>query len=141
MKLQEKALKLDTIMRKLAENRDPAQLAENSKWLELLSLRQSLQKLLPTDHPTFEMEMSTPSKRGATMDFNGIQVSYPQYLHLMSLREKTMKLDAAMKKISEQSSAENLAKNPKWNTLVELRQSLSKLLPVEHQNLINKKSN
>ncbi len=36
-------------MRKVAEGRDPAQLAENAKWLELLALRQSLQKLLPSE--------------------------------------------------------------------------------------------
>ena len=79
MKLQEKALKLDTIMRKLAEGRNPAQLSENAKWNELLALRQSLQKLLPADHPEFELT-SNQSKRGATMDFNGIQVQlwYPQ---------------------------------------------------------------
>lgn len=47
MKLQDKAVKLDNIMRKLAEGKDPAQLTENSKWKELVSLRQSLQKLLP----------------------------------------------------------------------------------------------
>jgi hypothetical protein len=58
----------------------------------------------------------------------------------MSLQEKALKLDAAMKKISQQSTAENLAKNPKWNTLVDLRQSLSKLLPAEHTNIFNKKS-
>lgn len=141
MKLQEKTLKLDQIMRKLANGRDPAMLAENPKWLELVALRQSLQKLLPADHPEFGTEVSQASKRGgATMDFNGFQVSYPQYLHLMSLREKTLKLDAAMRKISETTSQENLSKNPKWNTLVELRQSLTKLLPNEHQSVFNKKS-
>lgn len=72
--------------------------------------------------------------------FGKLQVSYPQYMHLMSLQEKAMKLDTAMKKISQQSTAENLAKNPKWNTLVELRQSLSKLLPADHANIFNKKS-
>jgi hypothetical protein len=73
MKLQEKAMKLDTIMRKLAEGRNPAQLTENAKWNELLALRQSLQKLLPADHPEFDLT-SNQAKRGATMDFNGIQV-------------------------------------------------------------------
>ena len=67
-------------------------------------------------------------------------MSYPQYLRLMKLQEKAMKLDAAMKKISQQSTPENLAKNPKWNTLVELRQSLSKLLPADQANVFSKKS-
>jgi hypothetical protein len=52
-------------------SQDPNKLSENAKWNELLALRQSLQKLLPADHPEFEL---TASKRGATMDFNGIQV-------------------------------------------------------------------
>ena len=73
MKLQEKAMKLDTIMRKLSDGRDPAELADNAKWNELMALRQSLQKLMPADHPEFDM-ISNPAKRGATMDFNGIQV-------------------------------------------------------------------
>jgi hypothetical protein len=54
---------------------DPNKLSENAKWNELLALRQSLQKLLPADHPEFEL---TASKRGATMDFNGIQVKNKQ---------------------------------------------------------------
>jgi hypothetical protein len=58
----------------------------------------------------------------------------------MSLQEKALKLDAAMKKISQQSAPEALAKNPKWNTLVELRQSLSKLLPSELADHFSKKS-
>ena len=74
MKLQEKALKLDTIMRKLPEGQDPSKLAGNPKWHGLLALRLSLQKLLPTDHAEFGLA-SNPTKRGATMDFNGIQVT------------------------------------------------------------------
>ena len=82
MKLQEKALKLDTIMRKLAEGQDPNKLAENAKWNELLALRQSLQKLLPADHPEFDLTVSNPAKRGATMDFNGIQVTSSFHLNV-----------------------------------------------------------
>jgi hypothetical protein len=50
------------------------QLAENSKWNELLALRQSLQKLMPNDHPEFDLT-TNPAKRGSTVDFNGIQVA------------------------------------------------------------------
>ena len=46
-----------------------------------------------------------------------------------------MKLDAAMKKISEKSNPEALKNNAKWQALVEMRKSLLKLLPNAKQNL------
>ena len=33
------------------------------------------------------------SKRGLTMEFNGVRVSYPQYLRLVRIQEKVTKLD------------------------------------------------
>ena len=44
-----------------------------------------------------------------------------------------MKLDAAMKKISEKSNQETLQNNPKWKALVEMRKSLMQLIPNEGQ--------
>ena len=56
-------------MRKLADQVPMEKLQESPKWLNLVEMRQKLQKLLPDDHPKFEM------KRGAsTMEFNGVQV-------------------------------------------------------------------
>ena len=69
MELQEKVLKLDAVMRKLSDGVDPDKLAASTKWNQLVSMRQSMQKLLPEDHPYF-------NKRAATMDFNGVQVSH-----------------------------------------------------------------
>jgi hypothetical protein len=40
-----------------------------------MALRQSLQKLMPADHPEFELN-TNPAKRGSTVDFNGIQVNF-----------------------------------------------------------------
>ena len=65
MELQEKVMKLDAVMRKLSADVSPDQLASNQKWNQLVSMRQSLQKLLPDEHPNFK-------KR--SMDFNGVQV-------------------------------------------------------------------
>ena len=81
MQLQEKVLKLDAVMRKLSEDVDASKLASSSKWNQLVSMRQSLQKLLPETHPNFQ-------KRGTSLEFNGVQVSYPQYQHLMTLQKK-----------------------------------------------------
>ena len=38
----------------------------------------------------------TASKRGLTMEFNGVRVSYPQYLRLVRLQEKVAKLDSVI---------------------------------------------
>ena len=58
------------------------------------------------------------------------QVSMPQYARLMALQDKVVKLDGMMKKIQETAKdPESLAMNPKWQMLVELRQSLDKMLP------------
>ncbi len=39
-----------------------------------------------------------PKKRSPfTVDFNGMQVSYPQYLRLVRLQEKVIKLDNMIK--------------------------------------------
>ena len=69
MELQEKVIKLDTVMRKLSDGVDPQVLASSAKWNQLVSMRQSLQKLLPDEHPHFDHK-----RAGATMDFNGMQV-------------------------------------------------------------------
>ena len=58
------------------------------------------------------------------------QVSMPQYARLMALQDKVVKLDGMMRKIQETAKdPESLAMNPKWQMLVELRQSLDKMLP------------
>ncbi len=66
--LQDKVIKLDTVMRRLSEEVDPRTLGTSEKWNKLLSMRQSLQRLLPDEHPHFD-------KRSASMEFNGVQVS------------------------------------------------------------------
>jgi len=129
MELQEKVMKLDAVMRKLEEDVSPEKLESSGKWNKLVSMRQSLQKLLPQAHPEF-------SKRST--DFNGVQVSYPQYLHLMNLQKKVLALDATMKKISAASPDKtSLQSNPTWQKLVDLRGSLSRLLPNADGTLTN----
>merc|ERR1711909_72750 len=106
MELQKKVLKLDSVMQRISEKvNDPELLAENPKWKELVGLSQAMKELMPSKRVV---------KRSPTMDFNGVQVSLPQYQHLMTLQKKVMKLDAAMKKISEKSNPEALKNNAKW---------------------------
>ena len=68
--LQDKVIKLDKVMRKLADQVPMEKLQESPKWLNLVEMRQKLQKLLPNDHPQFEVK-----RGGSTMEFNGVQVN------------------------------------------------------------------
>jgi hypothetical protein len=48
--------------------------------------------------------VATPLRRKrspTSVDFNGMLVSYPQYIRLMKLQEKALKLDTIMRKLSE----------------------------------------
>lgn len=87
MKMQKSALKLDAVMRKMVQDIHPDKLSNEPKWQKMLSLRQSLQTLLPEGHPGIETFAAKSKRVGVTMDFNGIQVtgasimfSFPQVL-------------------------------------------------------------
>ena len=83
----------------------------------------------------FQVEPVRPEKRSykrSMVDFNGVRVSLPQYLRLMELQEKVMKLDMVMRKLSQEVGIEKLENSPKWAQLVDMRQSLQRLLPEEH---------
>lgn len=123
--LQEKVLKLDKVMRKLSDGVPTEKLNQSRKWLKLVGMRNSLQRLLPEDHPEF----SYKEKRGPTHEFNGVQVSYPQYVHLMNLQKKVMALDSALKRIASKSNPEQLIHSASWNKLMGLRESLTRLMP------------
>lgn len=107
----------------------------------LVALHGSLKKLLPEDYvvkklgrsPDVQVEplRSKKSWKRSMMEFNGVKVSYPQYLHLMSLQRKVLKLDATLKKIEMTTDPETLEGNPTWEKLINLRTSLAKLLPEE----------
>ena len=55
-----------------------------------------------------------------------LQVTLPQYQHLMAMEKKLMGLDAMMKKISDKSDPDALQNNPKWNALIKMRDMLTK---------------
>ena len=71
------------------------------------------------------------SKRSmGTIEFNGVEMSYPQYWKFMELQKKVMKLDAVMQKIAAKvNDAQVLEENPKWQELVGLRQAMKELMP------------
>jgi hypothetical protein len=58
-----------------------------------------------------------------------MRVSYPQYLRLMALQEKVVKLDQLIHALQSRYSAEQLAQLPQYARLVSLHSSLAPLLP------------
>ena len=114
----------------------------------LVSLHGSLKKLLPADYVVegrsnddvqVEPVLKKRSVFKRTMEFNGVQVSLPQYLRLMELQEKVLKLDQVMRRLSDGVDPDKLAASAKWGQLVSMRQSLQKLLPEDHPDF-NKRS-
>ncbi len=59
----------------------------------------------------------------------GMRVTYPQYLRLMALQEKVVKLDMLIKALQAKYSAEELEQLPQYARLQSLHQSLAPLLP------------
>ena len=49
-----------------------------------------------------------------TVTFMGMQVSYPQYLRLVQLQEKVVKLDKLLRKLRAVKPIEELEKMPQW---------------------------
>ena len=97
-------------------------------YFRLVSLHGSLKKLLPVDYLSEKLEKDSasddvqveairPYKR-SSMEFNGVQVSLPQYYRLMELQEKVLQLDGVMRKLTEDVSPDKLASSQKWNQLV-----------------------
>ena len=153
--LQAKVVKLDKLMRKMLKTRTLEELQTIPKWNTLVALHDALKKMLPQDyvskHQTFadakrhaeekreddgnafenDNEEGRLSKRSmGTVEFNGVEMSYPQYWKFMELQKKVMKLDAVMQKISAKvNDAQILEQNPKWQELVAMRQAMQELMP------------
>jgi hypothetical protein len=128
MGMQKSALRLDTLMRQMVEKIGKDRLVSDPKWAQLVTLRRSLEKLMPDGHDTVDFEQKR--KRGMTMDFNGMQVSYPTYLRLQRLKAVAEKLDVDMIRLQSKHSLEDLEQYPEWQRLVEVRKAMSKLLPI-----------
>ena len=100
--LQEKVVKLKTMINKLNAKYPPELLKELPQYQRLMKLYNSLAPLLPEANMTDlepqrfdelldpqEEENEEMGKRSSmSVDFMGMQVSYPQYLRLVALQAK-----------------------------------------------------
>jgi len=67
-----------------------------------------------------------------SVDFMGQRVSYPQYLRLVAIQREVIRMDRTIRAMLNIYDPIQLAKNPYWMELVELYDSLKKMLPPEY---------
>ena len=78
--------------------------------------------------------MSSSKRSPFSVDFMGMRVSYPQYLRLMALQEKVIKLDKLIQALHSRFSLEQLDELPQYQRLISLHKSLAPLLPSQQAN-------
>ena len=117
--LQEKVVKLDKLIKALQARYTPEELEQLPQYARLQTLHQSLLPLLPNNGQLPEEGQTedafTAEKRSPfSVDFMGMQVSYPQYLRLVALQEKVVQLDKLLKKMRQYKTEAELEKLPQW---------------------------
>ena len=116
--LQEKVVKLDKLIKALQARYTLEELEQLPQYARLQTLHQSLLPLLPNNgqlpEEEEEEEVMVDKRSPFSVDFMGMQVSYPQYLRLVALQEKVVQLDKLLKKMRQFKTEEELAKIPQW---------------------------
>ena len=118
--------------------RSVADLQQMPQYNQLVSLRESLQPLLPQGDASGLLSMDPgelkgfPSKRGPMATFKGNLVTYPQYIRLMSLQARVVKLDQVIRSLEAKYPMSTLESMPKWHTLLKMYGSLKGMLPEDY---------
>lgn len=71
-------------------------------------------------------------KRSLDVDFMGMRVSYPQYLRLVAIQKEVIKMDQVIRSLLKTHDPEVLAADPYWHELLDLYNSLKKMLPQDY---------
>ena len=66
------------------------------------------------------------------VDFMGMRVSYPQYLRLVAIQREVIRMDQTIRHMLTKYNPVELAQNPHWMELLELYDSLKKMLPPDY---------
>ena len=61
-----------------------------------------------------------------------MRVSYPQYLRLKSIQAEVIRMDKMIRSMIGKYALEELDSNPHWVELVDLYESMKKILPAEY---------
>ena len=70
--------------------------------------------------------------RKRSMDFMGTRVSYPQYLRLVAIQREVIRMDVTIRSMLQNYDPIELSQNPYWIELLELYNSLKKMLPEKY---------
>merc|ERR1712156_304171 len=70
--------------------------------------------------------------RKRSMDFMGTHVSYPQYLRLVAIQREVIRMDVTIRSMLQNYDPIELSQNPYWIELLELYNSLKKMLPEKY---------
>jgi len=66
------------------------------------------------------------------MDFMGTRVSYPQYLRLVAIQREVIRMDVTIRSMLQTYDPMELSQNPYWMELLQLYNSLKKMLPEKY---------
>ena len=67
------------------------------------------------------------------MDFMGTRVSYPQYLRLVAIQQEVIRMDMTIRSMLQTYDPVELSQNQYWIELLELYNSLKKMLPESYK--------
>ena len=91
-----------------------------------LPLLQGDSKLLETQ--TLQRQKRSPG----SVEFMGMRVSYPQYLRLKSIQTEVIRMDKMIRSMLARYKLRELEANPYWIELVDLYETMKKILPAEY---------
>ena len=67
-----------------------------------------------------------------SVEFMGQRVSYPQYLRLVAIQREVIRMDQTIRAMLNLYDPMELAKSPYWMELIELYDTLKKMLPPKY---------
>ena len=67
----------------------------------------------------------------------GRKVSYPQYLRFKAIQRKAIRMDKMIRALLEKHTLTELARNPHWEKLIELYQTMEEFLPEGYSEIMD----
>ena len=82
--------------------------------------------------PAKRSENERYKRSSGDVEFMGMRVSYPQYLRLKSIQAEVIRMDQTIRMYAATHTLKELNQNPHWLELVDLYESMKKILPKDY---------
>merc|ERR1712018_186826 len=82
--------------------------------------------------PAKRSETQRQKRSTGSVDFMGMRVSYPQYLRLKSIQTEVIRMDRMIRSMLARYKLRELEANPYWIELVDLYETMKRILPAEY---------